>query len=198
MKLPFVRIYILLLLFFPVSLALIALSFLTLMKPVTPIVSSAFIITNPFIEQAHAQDPIVTPSIDIRVAALRLFFNKYKSPLAAEADYLVQSADLWGLDYALIPAIAMQESQGCKRIPENSYNCWGFGIYGDKVTRFASYKEAIMQIAKTIRLSYINKGKTNATLVEDIWAPPSRGQWSYSVNFFIGKIKEFEKSSPAS
>lgn len=197
MKLPFVRIYILLLLFFPVSLALITLSFITLMNPVTPVVSSVSI-TNPFIEQAYAQDPIITPTADIRVTALRLFLNKYQSPLAEVADYLVQQADLWGIDYALIPAISMQESQGCKRIPENSYNCWGYGIYGDKVTRFASYKEAITQIAKTIRLSYINNGKTNATLVEDIWAPPSRGQWSYSVNFFIGKIKEFEKNSPAS
>lgn len=154
-------------------------------------------IHNPFIQEVYASYPIVTPTQDVRLTTLRQFLTQYESPLADASEHLIQQADLWGLDYTLIPAIAMQESQGCKKIPEGSHNCWGFGIYGDKVTRFASYEEAISQIAKTIRLSYINKGKTNPTLVEDIWAPPSRGQWSFAVNFFISKIKEIERNSSA-
>lgn len=137
------------------------------------------------------------PREDIRIRVLRRFLSDYSSPLAEFSDILVSAADLWGLDYALIPAIAMQESGGCKKIPENSYNCWGYGIYGTKIMRFASYPLAISQIAKTIKEAYIKNGLTNATLVEDKWVPPSRGQWSYSVNYFIGKIREYERNLPA-
>ncbi|EKE15273.1 MAG: hypothetical protein ACD_12C00096G0002 [uncultured bacterium] len=92
----------------------------------------------------------------------------------------------------------MQESAGCKKIPVDSHNCWGFGIYGSKITRFDSYAEAIIQVSKTIKETYIKSGLTNVTLLEDKWTPPSRGQWSSSVNFFIGKIREYEKNTPAS
>ncbi len=140
----------------------------------------------------------ISPKDDIRVIALTKFLKKYDSPLTDISAYLVTQADRWGLDYALIPAISMQESLGCKIIPDNSYNCWGFGIYGSKITRFSSYEEAIAQVAKTIKETYIKNGLTNPTLLENIWAPQSTGQWSYAVNYFIGKIKDLEKNSPAS
>lgn len=136
------------------------------------------------------------PIDDVRILTLIRFFQDYQSPLIAEAKDLVRQADLWGIDYTLIPAISMQESQGCKKIPFDSYNCWGFGIYGTKTTKFSSYKQAIAQIAKTIKETYIRNGLTNVTLLEDRWAPQSRGQWSSAVNFFIGKIKEYEKNIP--
>lgn len=134
------------------------------------------------------------PTDDIRILTLMRFFQDYQSPLIAEAEDLVKQADLWGIDYTLIPAISMQESQGCKKIPFDSYNCWGFGIYGERIIKFDSYKQAIAQIAKTIKETYIRNGLTNVTLLEDRWAPQSRGQWSSAVNFFTGKIKEYEKN----
>ena len=134
------------------------------------------------------------PSVDIRITVLTKFFTDYRSPLTTQVQTLVKQADIWGLDYALIPAIAMQESGGCKTIPINSFNCWGLGIYGTKVTRFENFEKAISQVAKTIKETYIKRGLTNPTLLEDRWAPSSRGLWSYSVNFFIGKIREIEKN----
>ncbi|MBI3379652.1 hypothetical protein HY029_02775 [Candidatus Gottesmanbacteria bacterium] len=139
----------------------------------------------------------ISPKADIRITVLQKFLANYDSPLTPLSSYLVDTADLNGLDYALIPAIAMQESGGCKVIPNNSYNCWGFGIYGSTVTRFASYEEAISAVAKTIKQSYIKNGLTNPTLLENIWAPQSTGQWSYAVNYFIGKIRDLEKNVPA-
>lgn len=138
-----------------------------------------------------------SPKTDMRVSVLRKFLSNYNSPLADLTAYLVDTADRWGLDYTLIPSIAMQESGGCKVIPADSYNCWGFGIYGAKVTRFASYEEAIETIAKKIKETYIKNGLVNPTLLENIWAPQSTGQWSYAVNFFIGKMKDLEKNIPA-
>ena len=129
---------------------------------------------------------------------MKKFFTDYKSPLASSVDQIIYQSDLYGLDYALIPAIAMQESGGCKAIPVNSYNCWGFGIYGNKQVDFTSFDEAVTKVAKTIKEAYIKRGLTNATLLEDRWTPSSRGQWSYSVNYFIGKIRDYEKNIPSS
>ena len=139
---------------------------------------------------------ITQPTNDIRTLALTNFLRDYQSPLAETVDELIKQADLWGIDYTLIPAIAMQESKGCQKAPSESYNCWGFGIYGGKVTKFDSYQQAIAQVAKTIKETYIKNGLTNVTLLEDRWAPQSRGQWSSSINFFIGKIKEYERNIP--
>lgn len=138
------------------------------------------------------------PSQDIRIIALRRFFTNINSTLINNVEDIVNYADIYSLDYALVPAISMQESNGCKRIPDDSYNCWGYGIYGTKITRFKSYKEAIAQVSKTIHESYIKAGLTNPTLLEDKWAPPSRGQWSYAVNYYISLIHNLERNNPAS
>lgn len=138
----------------------------------------------------------VSPQEDYRKIALHKFLNTYASPLVSQVDVLIREADANGIDYALIPAIAMQESQGCKVLPYDSYNCWGYGIYGNKITRFSSYAQAITRVAKTIKETYIKNGLTNPTLLEDRWAPSSRGLWSYSVNFFISKLREFERNIP--
>ena len=138
------------------------------------------------------------PTQDIRILVLQKFLNDYKSPLSENVEDLITTADNYGIDYALLPAIALQESGGCKNIPDSSFNCWGYGIYGNKLTKFNSYKEAMLQVAKTIKETYIKNGLTNPTLLEDRWAPQSEGIWSYGVNYFIGKIREYEKIFSAS
>lgn len=144
-------------------------------------------------DENHPKPEIVNDQ-DIRHLVLKKFFSEYKSPLEFYVDDIIYQSDLYGLDYTLIPAIAMQESGGCKVIPVDSYNCWGFGIYGNKKVMFSGFDEAVGKVAKTIKEAYIKRGLTNATLLEDRWTPSSRGQWSYSVNYFIGKIKEYEKN----
>src|SRR5258708_21530438 len=69
---------------------------------------------------------------DIRVEKVHAFFEKYHSLLANYANTIVESADKYGIDYALLPAIAMQESIGCKREPAGTHNCFGWGIYTHK------------------------------------------------------------------
>lgn len=140
----------------------------------------------------------VTPSSDIRIIALEKFLTDQKSPLIPFTRVIIAQADRWGIDYAIVPAIAMQESNGCKRIPLNSNNCWGYGIYGNNITNFNSYEDAIARVSRTIKEAYIKKGLTNITLLEDRWAPSSNGLWSSSVNYFINLIKEVEKKTPAS
>ncbi len=122
---------------------------------------------------------------DSRVANLKSFFRKYNSPLYDYAEKIVDVSDRYHFDYRLLPAIAMQESNLCLKIPENSYNCWGWGIYGDKVTKFNSYDEAIETVAKGIKEEYLDKGLVTASQIMKKYTPPSLGSWAKGVNLFI-------------
>lgn len=143
------------------------------------------------LEQDKSETEILVEfkTADIRVANLKYFFRKYDSVLYDQADYIVKMADQYKLDYRLIPAIAMQESNLCKHIPENSHNCWGWGIYGNKVTRFDSYEEAIETISRGIKKNYIDKGLTTPEAIMRKYTPPSDGSWAFGVNTFLKMIE---------
>src|SRR3989344_5835904 len=66
-------------------------------------------------------------STDIKISDARAriiddFFKSYKSPLASYGDIFVSVSDKYKLDYRLLPSIAMQESNGGKRVIGKSYN----------------------------------------------------------------------------
>jgi hypothetical protein len=126
---------------------------------------------------------------DGRVEKIRQFFADYGSPLEPYAEDVVKAADEYGLDFRLIPAIAMQESNLCKRIPANSHNCWGFGIYGKTVTRFDNYKDAIYQVTKTLATKYKPKGLVTPDEIMTMYTPTSNGSWAFSVNHFMDQLQ---------
>lgn len=129
----------------------------------------------------------ITP--DKRVTALDEFFKRYGSPLLPYSDVIVQMADTYGVDYRIVPAIAMQESTGCKFIPENSYNCWGWGIYGSTVTRFKDYPDAIETVTKGLKKNYIDKGLVTPEDIMTKYNPSSpNGAWAKGVGFFFNKL----------
>jgi len=124
-------------------------------------------------------------SKDARIEIVRQFFARYKSPLEPFASNVVKDADKYGLDFRLLPAIAMQESNLCQKIITDSYNCWGFGIYGNKVTRFDSYPEAIGTVTKTLATNYIAGGLNTPEEIMKKYTPSNNGSWAYSVNYFM-------------
>ena len=142
-------------------------------------------------DQEKTKTEILTEfkTADIRIANLKYFFRKYESVLYDEAEFIVTTADKYKLDYRLIPAIAMQESGLCKNIYEGSHNCWGWGIYGNKVTRFDSYKEAIETISRGLKANYIDKGLVTPEDIMRKYTPPSAGSWAFGVNFFLKIIE---------
>ncbi len=130
------------------------------------------------------------PSVkDKRVAILKAFFRRHDSPLYEHAEYVVKVSDDNGLDYRLIPAISMQESGACKVIPINSYNCWGWGIYGNTVTRFSSYPEALDTVARGLKKYYIDKGLRTPEEIMRKYNPSSNGSWAFGVNTFIDVLE---------
>lgn len=126
---------------------------------------------------------------DGRVEKIREFFAEYRSPLTPFAVDIVAAADQYGIDYRLVPAIAMQESNLCAKIPANSNNCWGFGIYGGKVTSFSDYKEGIYTVSKSLGTTYKANGLTTPNQIETVYTPPSGGSWANGVNHFMEVLK---------
>lgn len=126
---------------------------------------------------------------DARAANLRNFFGKYRSPLYDYADHIVTISDKYGFDYRLLPAIGMQESNLCKYAPEDSYNCWGHGIYGRRVTKFASFEEAIDAVARNLKENYLDKGYTTPETIMSKYTPRSNGSWARSINLLITALE---------
>lgn len=129
-------------------------------------------------------------SADARSEIIRQYLSKFGSPLEPHSDLLVRVADENGFDFRWMVAIAQQESNLCKRIPVNSFNCWGWGIYGDKVTRFESYEQAITKIAPQFKDKFLVHGsKTEPSKVMQTYTPPSDGSWAYGVNQFMDDMQ---------
>lgn len=126
---------------------------------------------------------------DARVEMVRQFFAKYHSPLEPYAQDVVLAADMYDLDFRLIPAIAMQESNLCKNEPEGSYNCWGFGIYDKQVKRFDDYHQAINAVTKTLAHEYKNKGLDTPDEIMTKYTPQSNGSWAFAVNHFMDQLQ---------
>ena len=125
---------------------------------------------------------------DARKTLVREFFKKYKSDLLPYASEVVNSADKYGLDYRLIPAIAMQESTGCRNAPKDSHNCWGFGIYGKKVTKFDNYTQAIDTVTKVLATQYKANGLETPAQIMTRYTPGSNGSWANGVTQFMNQL----------
>ncbi len=142
--------------------------------------------------QGEDEEPQLTDDVrlaDGRIANLKRFFRKYNSPLYDKAEYIVKVADIYRMDYRLIPAIAMQESGLCRVIPDNSHNCWGWGIYGNTVTRFGSYEEGIEVVSRGLRKNYLDKGYVTPSQIMEKYTPSSQGSWARGVNFVLDALQ---------
>jgi hypothetical protein len=127
---------------------------------------------------------------DARPEIIRQYLQKYDSPLLPHANLLVQVADKYDFDYRWMVAIAQQESNLCKRIPYESYNCWGWGIYGDKVTRFENYEQAIIKIAPQFKEIFLKGMHTEDPYqVMQTYTPPSKGSWANGVLQFFNELE---------
>lgn len=140
-------------------------------------------------QMGELSDQII-PS-DGRSKVVESFFKQYNSTLLHYSDTFVQVADKYHLDWRLLPAIAMQESNGAKRVIKNSYNPFGFGIYGNKVIRFSSWEAGIDRVGKALREDYLDKGLVSVEQIMTKYTPPSLssgGSWAKGVNSFMFEL----------
>lgn len=136
-------------------------------------------------------------SSDARSLLLRLFIERYQpnSPFLPLTDYLVATADTYQIDFRLIPAIAMCESNLGAKIPsKDSYNAWGIAVYTGQLKgkKFTDWKQAIDWVGKFIREKFYNRSITDLNEIGAIWAPPSvtnNDSWARCVEGFMDKIR---------
>lgn len=126
---------------------------------------------------------------DARPILIRKYLEKYKSPLVPYSDMIFKLSETYGFEYYWIVAIAQQESNLCKKIPENSYNCWGYGINSTGTLKFENYELALKSYAEYLRTAYFDKGLNTAELIMKKYCPHSNGSWAYGVNHFIEEIE---------
>lgn len=89
-----------------------------------------------------------TPVVEIpdeRPTRIDAYFSKYNMPLAGYGQDFVAIADTCDMDWRLLPAIAVRESTGGKRMQYNNPFGWG----GAQIP-FSSLKEAIYNVGSHI------------------------------------------------
>jgi len=127
---------------------------------------------------------------DARPEIVRQYLVRYNSPLVGHENYIIQKSDEYGLDFRLITAIAQQESNLCKIIPPQTYNCWGWGIHSKGTLGFGSYEEAIDAVTLGLKTEYIDKGYTIPDLIWKKYTPQSPdGAWAKGVNQFMAEME---------
>ena len=126
---------------------------------------------------------------DSRPTILDNFFKKNNSPMIGLGDFVVRTADKYSVPFGLLPAIAMCEGNLGKVMPENSYNPYGWGIYGEKKTKFESWEVGIEKVIKGLKSNYLGQGLVTAEQMMKKYTPPSNGSWAFCVNQFLDELK---------
>ena len=127
---------------------------------------------------------------DARPLLIKRYLEKYKSPLLPYADLILKLSDTYGIKYYWILAIGQQESNLCKKIPENSHNCWGYGINSAGTLRFDSYELALNSYTQYLKREYFDKGYDTPEKIMKKYCPYSNGSWAYGVSHFINEIEK--------
>ncbi|MCL5019765.1 MAG: hypothetical protein M1426_04745 [Patescibacteria group bacterium] len=132
---------------------------------------------------------------DYRVKILHDYLARENSPLATYAAEFVSTADKYNLDWRLVAAISGVESTFGKEIPAASYNAWGWGVYGDNVIRFSSWKDGIDTISQGLRDRYMNQwgGKDIYQIGSMYAASPA---WAGHVVYYMDNIQNYGLRKP--
>lgn len=157
-------------------------------KPVSlPSVSAPLTVT-PQIDQNTIQAQVIATQItDPRPYIVENFLKG--TPLEAHSAYIVEVSDTYGIDYRLIPAIAMKESGGGTAVDPASHNAWGFE---NGRTYFSSWEYAIDRVGKTLKNGYVSKGLTTPEQIMAKYAPPqleTGGKWARDINHFYSQME---------
>jgi hypothetical protein len=117
------------------------------------------------------------------------------SPLAPYASKFVAAADKYNLDWKLVAAISGVESTFGQEIPNNSYNAWGWGVYGDNVINFKSWTDGIDTVSQGLRERYMNAwGGKDIYQIGAVYA--SSPVWASHVELYLNRIQAFALSNP--
>lgn len=132
-------------------------------------------------------------TLDGRAAALRKYLRDQGSPLTPYAELIVKEADIYKLDWRLVPAISGIESRYCRITPVDTNNCWGWrGGPGGTWQKFEDYGVGIKVLTSRMALGY---GTTLTPYdIEPAYCPPcaaSGHSWARSVTQFMNNMSSY-------
>lgn len=118
-----------------------------------------------------------TNIFDNRAAKIDAYFAQWDLPLAGYGKEMVAAADMYGIDWRLLPALAKLETTGGKNLcknPKGKNNPFGFGSC---TIGFDSFEQSFYAVAKTLsgngeKTSHLYKGKTIEEILE-VYNPPN-------------------------
>ncbi len=118
---------------------------------------------------------------DPRIELLKEYLQNKKSPLAGEAETLLQQ-----YHYRLIIGISFAESNFCKRqIKPN--NCWGIG--GGKPETYATLEHGVIRANNLIQ-KYHDNGMTTPKLMRNTWVGWQNDSWILAVQQITQELEE--------
>lgn len=118
---------------------------------------------------------------DKRVIKVKNYLSKRNAPLAKYAKELVSYADKYKIDYRLVAAISVIESNGGKDT-FRPYNAWGWGKSG-----FKNWIEGIAIVSKGLA-KYYSRGLNTPKLISTYYCPPSATDWARKVQYVMNQI----------
>lgn len=128
--------------------------------------------------------PAENQEMDYRCLKLFHFLKSRKSPLVSFSGQFVSAADIWEIDWRLLPAIAGLESCFGKRMVSGTYNAygWGGGYIG-----FSSWEDSIYHVSRKLRENYYDKGLSTPSTIGRVYAPPNP-KWGNLIASIMNKI----------
>ena len=130
-------------------------------------------------------------SKDARPVLVDRFLRRYGSPMEGLGDNFVKVADQNNFDWRLLPAIAFQESNLGKKIPNGSFNAFGWAVFTGKSSgaNFSSWENALETVASGIKKNYIDKGLDTPAKIMPKYTD-SNGTWAPAVEYAMNLIEE--------
>jgi len=129
---------------------------------------------------------------DARPVIIERYLQKYNSamePHKEVAQKIVEISDRYGLDWRLLTAIAQQESNLGKKMPEGCNNAWGYGIHSRGTLCFDTWEEGIETVAKGLKKKYLDQGLDTPEKIMAKYTPLSSGSWANGVNQFLDELR---------
>lgn len=122
--------------------------------------------------------------LDYRRLELYQFLKEKGSPLSEFSDAFIDAADLWGIDWRLLPAITGLESSFGKRMISGTYNAYG---WGGGYLSFYSWNHSINHVSQQLSEAYYARGLDTPAKIGPVYAPPTP-TWGRRIASIMKKI----------
>jgi hypothetical protein len=135
---------------------------------------------------------------DSRAQKINAVFKEYKCPLEGLGEVFVYEADKYNIPWWLVASVSFQESSCGKKTPEpsglESYNAWGWAVYGDNVQTFDNWVRGIETVSEYMSERFYQKGITEPCDIMKTYTPPSQGSWCEGIKYFGDQIQNYTSS----